>query len=211
MKHDVRQLEKWAYRNKGFLVTGAIVAIGGIIGAALWRNRQPSGASFVTEAYSKGLAELALAELALQKSTSINVRTFAQHMIEDHSKMNKELQSIAERKNIHLDEDPKLTNRAQSFLLKQKEGQSFDEAYAEHQIKAHKQTLDLFHRAMKCKDINIRYFATISLNKLNSHLRMAEKLVKSVRDYRSVRAVQRQPSGELSAVARETGTTPTHN
>ena len=173
---------KWLINNKNIVITGAALAIGaGAVCAALWRKTQLSSSSFIEEASMKGIAEMESAKLALQKSTSSNVKAFAQQMIDDHAAVNREIQAIAARKHIHLASEAALTDKAKAFVLKHKEGQSFDEAYAEHQIKAHKGAIALFRRATKCKDADIRYFAAVTLSKLDSHLKMAQKLADSVR------------------------------
>lgn len=203
-------------RNSNLIVAGAAIVGVAAIGAMVWRRMQPSASTFITEAYAKGVDEIALAELALQKSHSHNVKVFAQHMIDDHTSINKELRAIAERKNIHLADDTTLISRAKTFLMKHKEGQSFDEAYADHQLHSHKHTVALFRSATKCKDTDTRYFAAITINKLNSHLKMAERLLKAVREYRTIKPLQR-PTEEASngtnfpLASREGGVRQQHN
>jgi putative membrane protein len=194
---NTRIIGKWMAGNRNMLIGGAALAVGvGVVCTAVWRKLRPSGSAFIFEAYSNGLAEIASAELALQKSSSSNVRAFAQHMIEDHGEMNKELHAMAERKNLHLVDTTRLADKTKAFLLKQKEGQSFDEAYLEHAIYAHKHTLTLFRRVANSRETDVRYFAAITLNKLNSHLKMAQKLLKAVQEYRAIKSAQRKHAAE---------------
>lgn len=196
-----RSVPKKNVLNRNVLIAGAAIAVAvgaGAVCAVVWRKMRPNASTFIAEAYSHGLSEISSAELALQKSTSSNVRAFAQHMIEDHTEINKELQAIAERKNVHLVDTTRLADKTKAYLLKHKEGQSFDEAYLEHQLKSHQQTLALFRRATNSRDTDIRYFAAVSLNRLNSHLKMAQKLLKAVQEYRAIKAVSRKSPAELS-------------
>lgn len=195
-----RSVQKKSVLNRNVLIAGAAIAVAVGAGAAcavVWRKMRPNASTFILEAYSHGLAEISCAELALQKSASSNVRAFAQHMIEDHTEINKELQAIAERKNVHLVDTTRLADKTKAYLLKHKEGQSFDESYLEHQLKSHQQTLALFRRATNSRDTDIRYFAAITLNRLNSHLKMAQKLLKAVHEYRAVKSVSKKSTAEL--------------
>lgn len=58
--------------------------------------------SFAIDAAGNELAEMALANLALQQSNDSTVKEFAQFMIDDHSKVYKELQDIALEKKMIL-------------------------------------------------------------------------------------------------------------
>jgi len=190
-------IEKWMSQNRNVLVAGAVLAVGaGAVCAAVWRQMRPSASTFILEAYSNGLAEITSAELALQKTTSSNVKAFAQHMIDDHSDLNKELHAMADRKNLHLVDTKRLADKTRAFLLRHKEGQSFDEAYLEHEIRAHKQTIALFQRATHCKDSEVRDFAAVSLGKLDSHLKMTQKLLKAVQEYRVIKPIGRKSKVE---------------
>jgi putative membrane protein len=191
--NNARIIGKWMTENRNVLVAGAALAVGaGAVFAAVWRQMRPSESTFILEAYSNGLAEISSAELALQKTTSSNVKAFAQHMIDEHGDLNKELHAMADRKNLHLVDTTRLTDKTKAFLLKSKEGQSFDEAYLEHEVNTHKQTITLFRRASNCKDPDVRYFAALTLNKLNSHLKMTQKLLKAVQEYRVIKPMQQK-------------------
>jgi len=134
---------------------------------------------FVENASAKGVAEIETSKLALQKSTAADVKAFAQQMIDDHTAANKELAGIAAKKNLKVSSDAELLNKAKAFILKQRDGESFDEAYAKNQVTAHKDTIDLFKKASTSKDAELASFATATLPKLEHHLVMAQQLEKT--------------------------------
>lgn len=136
---------------------------------------------FVEEASAKGLAEIESSKAALEKSNSAEVRKFAQTMISDHTKANQELTKIAKAKKLELSDDPELMNQAKAFILKQRDGESFDEAYANNQVMAHEQTIELFREATQLKDAELKAFAEKTLPKLEHHLQMAQALQQSMR------------------------------
>lgn len=135
---------------------------------------------FVEEASAKGLAEIETGQLALQKSQSPEVREFAQSMIEDHKKANQELAALAQKKNLKIAKDAELMNQAKALVLKQRDGESFDEAYANNQVAAHKQTLSLLQKAANSDDAEIKAFAQKTLPKLQHHLQKAVNLQAAV-------------------------------
>lgn len=136
---------------------------------------------FVEEASAKGIAEIETARIALEKGTSKEVRDFAQMMIKDHTASNSELKALAKRKNLDIADDAELMNQARAFILKQRDGESFDVAYANNQVDAHERTIELFQRGARSSDADIRTLANKTLPKLQEHLRKAKELQNTAR------------------------------
>jgi len=131
---------------------------------------------FVEEVSAKGIAEIESAKLAQQKSTSPEIRAFAQKMIADHSTVNAKLAQIASQKNIKIADDAELSSKAKRFMMEYQDGQSFDAAYTKNQVDAHEDTMELFQRASISDDKEIAAFAKETLPKLQDHLNMAKNL-----------------------------------
>ncbi|MBC6905423.1 DUF4142 domain-containing protein [Saccharophagus sp. K07] len=136
--------------------------------------------AFVEQASASGAAEIELAKLALQKSTQVDVREFAQTMIEDHQRANTELRELAQHTGLTIADEATLTQKAKAFVLQQKEGESFDVAYAKHQVTAHEKTVKLFRLATNSSANEIKEFAEAKLPTLEYHLTLARGLVDSV-------------------------------
>ncbi len=134
---------------------------------------------FVEEASAKGIAEIDAGKLALQKSSSPAVKAFAQQIIDDHTAVNKELAALAKSKNLDVDTEAELINKAKAYALKQREGQSFDAAFASNQVVAHEKAIELFQKAAKSDDAEIRAFATAKIPSLEHHLHAAHELAAS--------------------------------
>lgn len=132
---------------------------------------------FVETASEKNYAEIEAAKLALEKSKHSAVRAFAQKMINDHTANNTELRSIAAAKKVELEDDADLINKAKATILKQRDGESFDVAYANNQVTAHRATIEFYQDAAKSEDTEVRTFAVATLPKLQHHLKEAEALV----------------------------------
>lgn len=134
---------------------------------------------FIEEASAKGIAEVEAGKLALQKSSSVEVKTFAQKIIEDHTAANNELAALAKSKNLKIATDAELLNKAKAFALKQRDGESFDAAYANNQVSAHEKAIELFQKAAKSDDADIRAYAAKALPTLETHLHEAHELAAS--------------------------------
>ena len=134
---------------------------------------------FIERASAASAAEIELGMLALKESKSNEVKQFAQHMIDDHKAANVELQQIAESKNAEFNNSPSLLNKTKKEIMEMREGTSFDLAYASNQVRAHEQTVDLFTRASRSSDPDIKAYADKYLPTLKSHLLDARELVQT--------------------------------
>lgn len=161
------------------LLTGSFLfAVGAICNTAMAKDTINAD-DFVEEASAAGVAEIEAGKLALQKSTSSDVKSFAQKVIDDHAAANKELAAIAQKKNLKVSTEAELLSKAKALVLKQRDGESFDEAYAKNQVKAHENAIELFKKASVSNDAELASFAVATLPKLEHHLHEAKTLVKT--------------------------------
>lgn len=132
---------------------------------------------FVEDASAKGVAEIEAGKLAQEKGTSADVKTFAQQMIKDHTEANQKLKTLAQTKKLEISDDAMLLDKAKAMILELRGAKSFDQAYANNQVVAHEQTIELFEEEIKDgKDADLKKFATDTLPKLKEHLEHAKKL-----------------------------------
>lgn len=146
--------------------------------AAAVTHAASADARFVLQAAEGGMMEVAKGKLAAQKGAHEGVKQFGQKMIDDHSKVNDELKSIAGAKNITLPgETPQSPMHATLAKLEKLEGAAFDRAYVEDQIRDHEKTIALFEReATTGKDAELKAFAEKALPTLKEHLTMTQDL-----------------------------------
>ncbi len=164
--------------NMKTLLAGAIATYMGMMASAYAADHmKPS--EFVDEASAKGIAEIETGKLALNKGTAADVKSFAQTMVDDHTAANKELASIAQQKKLKVADDAELMNKAKKMILQMRDGESFDEAYANNQIKAHEETIKLYREAETVEDPELKAFVKQTLPKLEKHLEMAKQLAAS--------------------------------
>jgi putative membrane protein len=138
--------------------------------------------NFVDNAAAGGIAEIETSKLALEKSQSADIKTFANMMITDHTKANDELTAIAKKNDIKVPDSTTLVKQAKEKILDMRD-ESFDAAYANNQVKAHEETIELFKKEAntvtddKAKGATeLKGFAQKMLPGLEKHLEMAKKL-----------------------------------
>ena len=136
----------------------------------------PPPAVFVSKAAQDGMTEVELGKVALDKSKDAKVREFAQRMVTDHGKANRELASIAKQKGI---EAPKKLDTEHQDMVKKLEsqdGETFDIEYSRHMNMDHSKAIDLFEATTQSSDPDLAGFAKKTLPTLKEHKQMASKL-----------------------------------
>jgi len=129
--------------------------------------------NFVLDVASGGIYEVQAGEKAVAKGTNDTIKGLGQHMIDDHSKSNKELQALAERKGIHVSSLPDADKIAMLGKLDSLNGSDFDKEFLKQQQMAHQDTIAKFEAAANsAADKDIRDWAAGTLPKLREHLAM---------------------------------------
>lgn len=132
---------------------------------------------FIARASASGVAEIEAGKIALEKTTYPEIKEFAKKMIENYASSNKDLRALAAKKDVDIADEAELLDQAKAYVLKQREGESFDVAYVNNQIDAHKATIQLYKDASSSTDEDVRRLAATSLPRLERHLQQAEALV----------------------------------
>lgn len=128
-----------------------------------------------------GMAEVEISKLALERASTPAVKQFAQTMVDDHSKANEELKTLAGQKNISL--PAALSDKSQKKYndLLEKTGKDFEDAYTDCMVKDHKDAVDKFKKeAEKGEDVDLKSWAAGKVATLENHLEMAKAAEKTV-------------------------------
>ena len=135
---------------------------------------------FVEDASAKGVAEVEAGKLAEEKGSAADVKAFGAMMVKDHTAANEKLTTIADAKKIEVSTDAELMDKAKAMILDLRSAKSFDQAYANNQVKAHEATIEIFEDEIKNgDDPQLKEFATTTLPKLKAHLEQAKALAKN--------------------------------
>lgn len=167
-----------------FLVGGLTVCLACPALAQSVSGTPPTASSgdieFMKHAASDGVAEVKLGQLALDKSSSPQVKKLAQRIVDDHTKANDELRTLARGKKETLPSPPD-DDATAAAAFKDKDGVKFDQAWADMMVKNHQKAVELFTTEKRqAQDPDIRNFADKTLPVLNTHLEMARALQDSL-------------------------------
>ena len=155
----------------------AIAAVG-IVSLAFGANAALSkhDTKFVQEVAGDNLAEVELGKLAQQKAVHAEVQDFAKKMVDDHTKANDELKTIAQQNSVEV---PAAMDRKHQKLMDKLQklvGGDFDREYMEHMVSDHKHDVKAFRKEAKRKDDSpVKTFAANTLPVLEGHLLDAQK------------------------------------
>ena len=166
--------------NSLTLFSTAALALAVSFGAQAADTAKLSGQdkSFLKDAAEGGNAEVAGSQVALSQSSSADVKTFAQMMVDDHGKANTELMGLAQQKGVKVPDAPSMMQKGEIKMLSQRKGASFDQHYADSiGVKAHQNTIKLFQKEVdKGTDPDLKAWASKTLPTLQHHLEMAQSL-----------------------------------
>ena len=138
----------------------------------------PTTASFAQAAVVGNLFEVESSKLALERAQSPAVKTFAQHMVDDHSKAAVELTDAIGKTNV-AQPPMRLDARHLTILdgLRGKHGADFERAYVEAQYAAHVDAVEQFKGyAAAGENADLRAVARELLPTLQKHLDEVTKL-----------------------------------
>lgn len=133
---------------------------------------------FVTKASIAGKFEIETSKLALEKSKDADVKGFAQQMIDDHTKADKEMKATIKEAKLSVKPAESLDEKHQKKLDElKKETDNFDKEYLKIQESAHDEAVSLFSDYAKDGDnASLKAFADKTLPTLKSHKEHVEKL-----------------------------------
>jgi len=159
-------------------LTLAVAFLGAAVTPGLADDKKADkGNDFVTVAASAGMAEVKLGQLAVERASSDDVKKFGQHMVDDHTKANKELMTIIEKQKITVSKDIDRKHQTAIDELSKLKGAEFDRAYMAQMVKDHEEAVKLFEgQAREGQDAELKAFAAKTLPTIKMHLEMARKL-----------------------------------
>lgn len=156
------------------------VSVGwGLTGAAMGQAVKVSAKEqqFLRHAASDGLAEVQLGQMAAERASNSEVQHFGQRMVTDHTKINQDLMTLAQSKNVSIPKSTDKKHQRTAEALAKRHGTSFDREYMRDMVTDHEKAVHLFStEAKEGQDADIKAFANNTLPTLQEHLQMARQL-----------------------------------
>jgi putative membrane protein len=164
-----------------FLAIVGGMALGSMV-AAHAADMSSYDKKFMEKAADAGSTEIAASKIAQSKSSNPQVKSFADTMVTEHTKVADELKQLASTKGVTLSDQPSSKHQAEITKLNGLSGADFDKEYAKAiGVSAHKDAVNLFTKASKkADDADVKAFALKTLPGLQHHLQMGKDLHASV-------------------------------
>lgn len=171
-------------RNTRYLlVLGSALLVFALVRAQERTAVEGTDQHFVLKASAGGLGEVNLGRLAAKSGGSEEVKKFGQHMVDDHTKANKELIDLANKKRLPVASAMDAEHQKAFAKLSMMKGSAFDREYMAGQVKDHEETVALFEKQSKGgKDEDLRKLAAKTLPTLREHLKMAKEIHGKVKE-----------------------------
>jgi putative membrane protein len=133
---------------------------------------------FVQAAGNSDSFEILEAETVLGQSSNPDVRSFAQHMLEDHTRTRAALADAAARAGLKPPPDGPSADQAQMLsALQSQRGPDFDKTYIKQQALAHRSALAVEQKyAAEGDQPAIRQAAAGAVPTISAHLQMADQM-----------------------------------
>jgi putative membrane protein len=159
---------------------------------------------FVKDACMAGMKEVHMGKLGVQKAQNEQVKTYAQRLIDDHTKANTELKQLASQKGLTLPDDKfassgETTSDSDRTKVRESEsadhkehqahlkklealsGTEFDREFVRMAVKDHEKNVKEFEKAsQKADDADLKAFAQKTTPTLREHLQQARSLQSQV-------------------------------
>jgi len=139
------------------------------------------GATFLKKAAVGGIMEVEAAKIALTNAQSADVKNFAQQMLTDHTKANKELKELATRKKIITPDALPADDQIHIDAMKKMNGSEFDKHYIAMMVTDHEKTVKLFEQGKQNKDAALKSWATNTLTIIEGHTEKAKELALKIK------------------------------
>ncbi len=168
--------------SQGKASSGASSAAGGAASAGTGKLSR-ADEKLMTEIAQANLAEISAGKLAQEKSQNDQVKSFAQKMVDDHTKALDELKQVAQAKGVTLPTEPDRQQKAMEKRLSSLSGDKFDKQYLEQAgDRSHKDTHKLLKQAStKAQDSELKNYASKTMGVVESHQQLAEETERNVK------------------------------
>jgi len=132
------------------------------------------GSTFMKKAAVGGIMEVEAAKIALKNASNAEVKNFAQQMLTDHTKANKELKDLAIKKKIITPDALPAEDQIHMDAMKKMMGNEFDKHYVAMMVTDHEKTVKLFEQGKQNKDTSLKSWATNTLAVIEGHTEKAK-------------------------------------
>ena len=150
-------------------------------GGVLTATEGEHAAFFVQQATMSDMYEVEAAKIALQRTKSADIRTFAQTMETDHTRSKDQIAKAVQDNNLSTPVPKRIDLRHQQLLdqLRRATDADFDRLYVKDQVTAHQEALKVYqHYQPTAQEASLKAVADAGLPMIQHHLDQAKSLQK---------------------------------
>jgi putative membrane protein len=126
------------------------------------------------------MAEIEAGKVAAQKASNPEVKKYAEHMVQEHSKMLEEGKQLAQAKGVQPPAGPDKKHQDALKKLQASDGEDFDRQYMRQMVRDHQEVLKLAQKTSKdAKDPELKAHVQKGLPHIKEHLEAARKMAGS--------------------------------
>jgi len=141
----------------------------------------PADRAFLQEVSQDNLAEIKTAKMVEQKTSDPAIREYTRNLINDHTKAEEQLSTMATSLGISLVRQPNAKQAATYDKLKSLSGKQLDTAFVKDQLQDHKNDIKKFDDVLaNSQDSTVKHYAAMQLPHLQDHIRLGEDLAGSM-------------------------------
>ena len=134
---------------------------------------------FLNAAAEGGMMMVQMGKMAQQKATSKDIKGFGNMMISDHSEVDNELRSLAQKNDINLPDTLNKDKQDKISDLAKLSGKKFDKQYVDMMVDDHQNDVDKFKdEAQNASSPQVRQWAAKTLPTLQKHLNKIKDIQK---------------------------------
>lgn len=152
-------------------------------GAAAGEAGAMTDAQVVTQVSAANAAEIAAGTVGADEATAADVKSFARKMVEDHQRLQGQLDSLATRLAIAA-APPQTDTLADAFAARRDSlkgeaaGKNWDRSFMDLQVRMHESTLDLLNRAVSStQNADLRGALQQAVTVVQGHLDQARQIL----------------------------------
>ena len=180
-----------ALHKQLFAVAVAVAAVIGLAGSPAAQDAKKEAAKgalagndlkYLRQMAQANMAEVEAGKLGASKASSDEVKKFAQHMVDDHSKALSENRSLAKSKKVQAPKTPMKKHQEAKKKLESTPGAGFDKAFMQQMVKDHQDALKLHQDAARnAKDKELKAAAEKGVPVIEKHLEDAKRISASLK------------------------------
>ena len=175
MKNSMKHL---TFATSSLIAAGLLAAVSA---GAADTGLSHKATSFIKEASEGNQGEIAMAQLAQQKSQNPEIKSLAEMIQNDHQQSQEKLQTIAQTHNVTLDQGLTWSQKREQGKLEKLSGADFDQQYAKNMLEDHVNDLNAFQKAAdKLQESDVKQFAQENIPVMQKHLEHAKMAAKAV-------------------------------